>query len=63
MMVEIDGKLINTDKIHFVRRELNNSLLVSFGTDFLRFKGHKEYIDDIYNKLHKESNEKLSSDN
>jgi ABC-type bacteriocin/lantibiotic exporter with double-glycine peptidase domain len=59
--LNIEGKLINLEQVHFVRRESPQELLVSFGTDFLRFKGTSERLDDIYYKIDEALNEKLSS--
>lgn len=60
-MIEIDGKLINVQNIHFIRRESSCSLLVSFGSDFLRFLGSSEYVDEVYEKLYTVSHEQFSS--
>lgn len=61
--ITIEGKLINLEKIHFVRRESMTSLIISFGTDFIRFDSNPEGIDSIYNKIENASNEKFSSNN
>lgn len=58
--IVIDGKIINLDKIHFVRRESDTELLVSFGTDFLRFRGSPNKVEEIFNKLEYGNNEELS---
>lgn len=55
----IEDKIINLDKIHFVRLESQYELIISFGTDFLKFKNKPDKILDIFNKL-QNSNEKLS---
>lgn len=56
----IKGKLINLDKIHFVRRLTYSELLVSFGTDFLTFTGTSEQLDDIFNEIQFAINEEFS---
>lgn len=58
----IEGQLINLDKIHFVRRDSESELLISFGTDYLRFRKDPTKIDKIFNRL-ANRNEKLSSCN
>jgi len=50
-MIEIDGILINVEHIHYVRPESDTCILISFGTDFLRFRKSKEEIKDIKNRL------------
>jgi len=58
----IEGQLVNLDKIHFVRRESESELLISFGTDYLRFRKDPTKINQIFNKL-ANRNEKFSSCN
>jgi len=58
----IDDHLINLDKFHFARRESKDTLLVSFGTDFLRFHGSQEKIESIITKLQDGNDEKLSGE-
>jgi hypothetical protein len=60
--IVIDDQLINLDKVHFVRRESENELLVSFGTDFLRFRGNRKKIESIFAKLQDGNNEELSGE-
>lgn len=60
--IVIDGKLINLDRIHFVRKEFADTLLISFGTDFLKFRGDPDWIASIFDKL-QEHSEKLSCTN
>jgi len=55
--IVIDNKIINLEKIHFVRKESDIELLVSFGTDFLRFRSSPKQINDIFNKLNRKSEE------
>ena len=59
-LVRINGKLINPDKIHFVRKVSETKLLISFGSDHLEFSGTSEALEKISDKLEKYSNEKLS---
>ena len=59
----LDGKLINLDKIHFVRIESPTELLISFGTDFLRFRKDADTISEFFNRLQLASNEKFPSKN
>jgi hypothetical protein len=33
-IIEIDGKLVNLEKIHFVRKETHDTLLISFWDRF-----------------------------
>jgi len=51
--IKIHGKLINLQQIHFVRKESDRVLIVSFGTDFIRFTGDCSEIDHIYDRLQK----------
>ena len=62
-IIKIDGKLVNLEKIHFIRKEAPDSLLISFGTDFLRFRKEPEEISIILDKIEECSNEKFSSTN
>ena len=48
----IEGKLINLKKIHFIRRESSCELIISFGTDFIKFTGSCEKLDKIYNDIY-----------
>lgn len=57
--ITIKGRLINLDKIHFVRRESYSELLISFGTDFLKFTGSQEELEEIFNTI--ESHAEFSS--
>jgi len=50
-MIEIDGYLINVNKIHYVRRESNTQLLISFGPDFIRFKKPPRELEEIVSIL------------
>lgn len=58
----IDGKVINIEKIHFIRKESNTDLLISFGPDFLRFHGTPKEVENIFIKLEREF-EKFSYNN
>lgn len=61
-IITIEGRLINLDKIHFIRKESKRELFVSFGPDFIRFNGTEETIDRLLNKI-QEAIEELSSKN
>lgn len=58
-IIEIEGKLINVDKIHFVRKVSKNKLLISFGSDYVDFTGAAEKLEEIINEIQR-CNEKLS---
>jgi hypothetical protein len=60
-MIEIDGQLINVNKIHYVRRESDAQLLISFGPDFIRFKKSPKELERIVRIL-KTSNNTCSFD-
>ena len=61
--IRLKNKLVNLDKIHFVRIEDKCQLVISFGTDFIRFTGSPTEIQDLFNKIENLCNEKLSSTN
>lgn len=62
-IIEIDGKLVNLEKIHFVRKETHDTLLISFGTDFLRFHKDPSEIETLLDMIKECNNEKFSSKN
>lgn len=51
--IKIDNKLINLDKIHFVRRESESELIISFGTDFVRIHKSPKELENIFKQLQK----------
>lgn len=61
--VTIDDKTIYLNQIHFIRRESNTEIIVSFGTDFVRIKGTPEKIASALEKLKSGNNEEFSSNN
>lgn len=61
--LNIQDKIINLEKVHFVRRETPHELLISFGSDFLRIRGTSEIVDDLFYKIDNALNEEFSSSN
>ena len=59
-VINIAGRIINLSMVHFVRRESPTVLVVSFGSDFLKFTGTSNTIDDILIKI-EEGLEEFSS--
>jgi len=52
-IIRIDDKLINLDRIHFVRLESESELIISFGPDFIRIRKSPEELESILNKIQK----------
>ena len=47
----IDGKIINFEQIHFVRRKSPTEILISFGTDFVLISKKSDEIDKIFDHI------------
>lgn len=58
--IQIDDKLINLDKIHFIRRESKTELIISFGTDFVRIKNSPDEIESLFKNLQVKTHAKFS---
>ena len=58
--INLSGRIINIDQIHYIRRESPKELLISFGSDFLRFTGTESYINDLFLKLERRIDEEFS---
>jgi hypothetical protein len=56
-LLEINGKVINLERIHFIRLESESKLVISFGTDFVRFEDTPTKIQDILTKIVNANNE------
>ena len=54
--LKIQDKLINVNKIHFVRRESSDKIIISFGTDFVRVADTPSNIEKYLNLLETEEN-------
>jgi len=47
----LDGKIINVDKIHFVRYKNATTLLISYGSDYIEISRPSNEISKTYKML------------